>query len=171
MANAANRKAKMIGAAPNMSSKEPSAGTQAINRAFAILRLLRDVETPLSLSEIGAGTQLHMSTVHRILRALLDAGYVAQLADDRYCLGDEVYFLGEAAKRALNFDLVMPVLENIRKITRESVNLVIRRGGAARVAACRVLPPFALQPASWEGHTAALHKFRQGHPGVLGGPG
>jgi len=103
-------------------------GTRAIGRALAVLGALRDAKGELAFTEIVNRLDLNASTVHRILRALVSAGYVSKNPQDRYRLGREAFLLGHAAEHGLGFDLVLPALERAAETTGESVNLVIRNG-------------------------------------------
>ncbi|RDH73984.1 IclR family transcriptional regulator [Mycolicibacterium moriokaense] len=77
--------------------------------------------------ELARALDLHASTAHRILRALVAANYVVQNAQtERYRLGPSAFLLGRAAERTLGFDEAMPLLEQLSAATGESVNLVIR---------------------------------------------
>ncbi|WP_222432213.1 IclR family transcriptional regulator [Leekyejoonella antrihumi] len=104
-------------------------GTQTIGRALAVLRVLRDTPADVGVTEIARALELHTSTVHRMVRALVAAGYVAQDPHtERYRLGREAFLLGHIAGRALGFDAAMPLLESLAETTGESVNLVVRDG-------------------------------------------
>ena len=43
---------------------------QALDRAFAVLDLLGESETPLGLAQVASSLQLHKSTAHRFLMVL-----------------------------------------------------------------------------------------------------
>jgi IclR family acetate operon transcriptional repressor len=102
-------------------------GSQAILRALAVLRALRLAEGELGVAEIARSVGLPASTVHRILRTLVVAGYVVQnAASERYHLGREAYLLGRAVADSLGFDAALPLLEELAADTGESVNLVVR---------------------------------------------
>lgn len=104
-------------------------GAQSIFRALDVLEILRDSSGDVGLTEIAEKLSLHASTTHRILRALSSAGYVVQSSTNgRFRLGRFAFLLGRAAERDLGFDAVLPVLEDLRDQTEESVNLVIRDG-------------------------------------------
>jgi IclR family acetate operon transcriptional repressor len=108
---------------------EPIAGTQTIVRTLAVLRALREAPREVGISELARTLSLHTSTIHRIVRALVAAGYVVQnVENERYCLGREAFLLGRAAERNLGFDAVQPILERLSEYTGESVNLVVRDG-------------------------------------------
>jgi IclR family acetate operon transcriptional repressor len=104
-------------------------GTQAINRTLAVLDLFRDVHRDLGISEIAESLQLTASTVHRIVRALVNKGYLAQnAASERYYLGRSAVLLGQAANHGLGLHLVQPILDRLGEETGESVNLGARDG-------------------------------------------
>ena len=64
------------------------AGAQTIRRAFAVLRLFRDRGTDLGVVQIAKELGLNLSTTHRIVRALVAEGFLAQNTDsERYYLG------------------------------------------------------------------------------------
>lgn len=105
------------------------AGAQTIARAFRVLRVLRDAEGDVGVMELARELGLHSSTAHRIVRALVAAGYVVQHTQtERYRLGHEAFLLGFAAGHSLGFDAALPVLERLSESTGESVNLVVRDG-------------------------------------------
>jgi DNA-binding IclR family transcriptional regulator len=94
-----------------------------------VLGVLRDASSDVGVIELARALDLHASTAHRILRALVAAGYAVQNAQtERYRLGPAAFLLGRAAERTLGFDEAMPLLEQLAESTGESVNLVIRDG-------------------------------------------
>lgn len=109
-------------------------GTQAIGRAFAVLHLFRDRGTDLGVMQIARELDLNLSTTHRIVRALVAEGYLAQNQDsERYYLGTGALLLGRAAYRDFNMDVVHPVLDRLSRQTGESVNLGVLDGEVAVV--------------------------------------
>lgn len=106
------------------------AGTQAIGRTLAVLSLFRESDGDLGISDIAKRLSLSVSTVHRIVRALVDDGYLSQdEASERYVLGRSSVLLGQAATRRLGLDRAKTVIEGLRDETGESVNLGVRDGG------------------------------------------
>jgi len=102
-------------------------GSQTITRALSVLRVLRDSDTDVGVTEVSRAVHIPSSTVHRILRTLVAAGYVVQNTEtERYRLGREAYLLGRAAGHTLGFDDAMSLLEQLAEETGESVNLVVR---------------------------------------------
>lgn len=112
-----------------MGNEERVVGAQTIHRALAVLSLLRRASGDVGVSEIGHELDLHTSTTHRILRALLADGFVSQNAESgRYRLGRESLLLGLGAERTLGFSVAEPLLEQLCEQTGESTNLVVRDG-------------------------------------------
>lgn len=103
-------------------------GTQAIDRALDVLSSF--VEHPdQGISDIASHSGLSPSTVHRIVRALVNNGFLEQDATtDRYHLGHAAHVLGASAQEAWSFDRALPILERLGSITGESVNLGILDG-------------------------------------------
>lgn len=112
-------------------------GTQAINRTLTVLELFREVRRDLGISEISDELGMSASTVHRIVRALVEKGYLAQnVANERYYLGRSAVLLGQAANQGLRLHLVQAVLDRVREETGESVNLGARDAGEMVVVIC-----------------------------------
>jgi IclR family acetate operon transcriptional repressor len=111
------------------SQEERVFGTQTISRALSALGVLRRASGDIGVSEMARELSLHTSTTHRLLKALVAEGYAAQNpATDKYRLGREAFLLGLAAERNLGLAELTPVLQNLRDVTGESVNLVVSDG-------------------------------------------
>jgi len=54
-------------------------GIQVIDRAFDILELLSDAKDGMGVTEIGVKIGLNKSTVHRIVNAMADRGYIERV--------------------------------------------------------------------------------------------
>jgi IclR family acetate operon transcriptional repressor len=111
-------------------TKRPgAAGTQGIARTLALLDAFRDAKGDLGISDLAQSLSLSVSTVHRIVSALTERGYLAQNEEtERYYLGRAAVLLGQAANKRLGLHLVKPVLDSLGKETGESVNLGVREG-------------------------------------------
>ena len=72
-------------------------GVQSLQRAFELLEHLADVGGEASLSELATLSGLPMPTIHRLIRTLVDLGYVRQNTNRRYALGARLIRLGENA--------------------------------------------------------------------------
>ncbi len=107
----------------------PRSGTQSIERAVALLECLGASERSLGLSEIARAVGLNPSTTHRLLRALVVAGYVEQEpTTEQYRLGLGIAVLGQRALEHAGYHVAKPVLDDLSARTGESVSLGIRRG-------------------------------------------
>ncbi|OZM71609.1 hypothetical protein CFN78_18985 [Amycolatopsis antarctica] len=110
------------------------AGAQTVARAFAVLRLFRDHRGDLGVGAVSRELGLNLSTTHRIVRALVAEGYLAQNEDnERYYLGTAALLLGQAAHHNFGLDVVYPVLQELGRATGESVNLGVLAGDVAVV--------------------------------------
>jgi len=72
---------------PDGASAPPPAGVQSVHRALDVLESLGALGGAASIADLATATGLPLPTVHRLLRTLLDRGYVRQLGDRRYALG------------------------------------------------------------------------------------
>jgi len=107
----------------------PRSGTQSIERAVALLECVGASERSLGLSEIARAVGLTPSTTHRLLRALVVAGYVEQEpTTEQYRLGLGIAVLGQRALEHAGYHVAKPVLDDLSARTGESVSLGIRRG-------------------------------------------
>ncbi len=114
--------------ADETSPTPPRSGTQSIERAIALLECVGASERPLGLSEIAREVGLTPSTTHRLLRALIVAGYVEQEPmGEQYRLGMGIAVLGQRAIEHAGYHVARPVLDELSERTGESVSLGIRR--------------------------------------------
>lgn len=110
------------------------AGTQSISRAFALLNVFRDEGGDLGVVQLADRLGLTLSTAHRIARALVVEGYLAQHEGrERYRLGPQALLLGQAAQRAMGIDVARPIMQRLADSTQESVNLGLLDGDHAIV--------------------------------------
>src|SRR6185436_16428810 len=69
-------------------------GTQSIQRAVAVLRILAAArESGLGLTQISIHAQLTRPTTHRILSVLVAEGIVEQRQGRRYIVGEQIPLL------------------------------------------------------------------------------
>jgi IclR family KDG regulon transcriptional repressor len=88
---------------------------------------LRERETEIGISNLANLTGLKISTVHRIASILVSKDYLKRLGKrGKYTLGLKFLEFNNAIKRNLRIrDIARPVMERLRIITGESVNLAI----------------------------------------------
>lgn len=107
---------------------EVRSGTQSVDRAVAIMECFRQDATPLGITEIARRVGLNISTAHRLMRALVTAGFMEQdPINERYRLGIEIAVLGQRALEQAGYHLAQPVLARLAAATGESVSLGVRR--------------------------------------------
>lgn len=117
-----------------MAAEGARTGTQAVDRALAVLEALAGAPAPVGVSEIAHRTELSVSTAHRLVRTLLKAGFVDQdPVTDRYQLGPALVPLGRSAEARLGLAHALPVLDDLARATGESVNLGQRLGNEVLV--------------------------------------
>ena len=147
----------------------PRSGTQSIERAFSVLECLAASSRPLGLTDIARAVDLNPSTTHRLIRALVVAGYVEQEpSSDHYQLGIGIAVIGQRALEHSGYHLARPILDDLRERTGESVSLGVRRGNEVVVIE-QATSPSALRfdhPAGAETRVARVGDG-QGAPGVL----
>lgn len=109
-------------------SSKGVAGTKAIDRALFVLSSF--VNHPeQGITEMANNADLSPSTVHRIVQALVQNGFLEQSkATDRYHLGHAAHVLGQSARESWGFERALPLLERIGGLTGESVNMGIADG-------------------------------------------
>ncbi len=105
---------------------------QALDRAFAVLDLLGESETPLGLAQVAASLQLHKSTAHRFLMVLERHRMVERTVNGKFRLGLRLFDFGNRAIE--QYDLRDRAQVHLRKLvaeTEETAHLALLE--AARV--------------------------------------
>ena len=100
---------------PDTQSVDLPGGTQSIQRAVAVLRILATArETGLKLTEISMHAELTRPTTHRILSVLVAEGIVEQRRTRRYVVGEQIPLLA-LSRRARDplLDIVSPHLRAV----------------------------------------------------------
>ncbi|WP_189913746.1 IclR family transcriptional regulator [Kitasatospora xanthocidica] len=105
-----------------------SGGVQSVERAFQLLEALADSGGVATLSELSTTSGLPMPTIHRLVRTLVQQGYVRQDTARRYTLGPRLIRLGETAGRLLG-SWARPYLAELMEATGETANLAVLEGG------------------------------------------
>lgn len=100
-----------------------------LDRAVAILKTFQDGPS-LSLSEIAARADLHVSTCLRLLSTLRHHGLVARDEDSgRYRLGYQLLALAEATRGSSGLvEAALPVMRELSRQFNETVAISIRSG-------------------------------------------
>jgi len=104
-------------------------GVAAVDRALSLLGAFSLADPVLTLAEIAQRTQLHKSTVLRMLASLEHAYLVQKRDDGRYALGAGVERLHRIHARSFSLEsVVMPVLRDLVACTQESAAFHVRQG-------------------------------------------
>lgn len=104
-----------------------SDSVQSLARASSILEAIAKNNNHISITELSKVVDLHKSTVHRLLKSLIELGYVRQNSNDsHYELTIKLFEIGASVVR--QNDLIAtarPYLEKLRDLSGEVVHLVI----------------------------------------------
>ena len=100
---------------------------QSIARAFVLLESLAEAGGVCSLSDLAARSGLPLSSIHRLVRTLVDLGYVRQEPSRRYALAPRIIRLGEASANVIGI-WAKPHLTRLAEDLGESANLAMLDG-------------------------------------------
>jgi DNA-binding IclR family transcriptional regulator len=114
---------------PFTKKKRKSAPVGVITKVLQILELLYQFSDGLQLKDVAEKTGINKSTALRFLSHLERENYLLRGSDGAYVLGLRVVRLGGSR----SFEKVLckisrPILENLRTITSETVNLGVLQG-------------------------------------------
>ena len=127
-------------------------GTQSIQRAMAVLRILAAArETGLKLTEISMHAELTRPTTHRILSILVAEGIVEQRPGTRrYVVGEQIPLL--ALSRRTRDPLLDIVSPHLRAAVGEigDTGFLTRRAGLDTVCVARQLGTYPIQVLAWD---------------------
>ena len=102
---------------------------QALDRAFAVLDLLGESDTPLGLAQVALSLQLHKSTAHRFLMVLERHRMVERTLGGKFRLGLKLFDLGNRAIEQYDLrDRAQPHLRRLVTETVETAHLCILEG-------------------------------------------
>lgn len=102
-------------------------GVQSVARALDLLEIVAERGGAMQISEIAVVSGLPLPTIHRLVRTLIDRGYMRQLPNRRYSLGSRLIPLGEVAGAMLG-TWARPVLTGLVQELGESANLAVLDG-------------------------------------------
>jgi len=103
-------------------------GVQVIARAAEMLRRLAAEPEGLPLGDLANKVGLPRSTVHRIVRALVDEGFVRTAPSGRLRIGPGLVGIAVSDRRDLRHEAA-PFLERLSHEVRETVDLAVLDGG------------------------------------------
>jgi IclR family acetate operon transcriptional repressor len=105
----------------------PASGVRSLERAFELLEHLADAGGQLALTELAEVSGLPMPTIYRLMRTLVNRGYVRQDASKRYALGPRLIRIGETAGRLLGA-WAQPSLAKLVDEVGETANMAVLDG-------------------------------------------
>jgi DNA-binding IclR family transcriptional regulator len=136
----------------DIASGDLPGGTQSIQRAVAVLRILAAArETGLGLTEISMHAELTRPTTHRILSVLIAEGIVEQRPGTRrYVVGEQIPLLALARRtRDPALDIVLPRLRTVVDEIGDA-GFFTRRTGLDTVCVARQLGTYPIQVIAWD---------------------
>ncbi|HEY8547065.1 MAG TPA: helix-turn-helix domain-containing protein, partial [Acidimicrobiales bacterium] len=118
----------------DVAERRRTEGSQTVERAFEVLNCFRSGPSSLGLSEIARRVGLSTSIVYRLLRSLVDAGFLEQdPTTSRYRLGVGLASLTEVFFRQRRLDLAEPELTRLSDRAGGSAGLALRDGRDALI--------------------------------------
>ncbi len=107
-------------------------GVQVIDRAFDILELLSLEKDGLGVTEIGNRIGLHKSTVHRILSAMAERGYIEKSGKGAYKLGLKLIEISSVYLNSIELKTeARPYLWELTSRLNQTTHLAILEGNEA----------------------------------------
>jgi IclR family transcriptional regulator, acetate operon repressor len=100
---------------------------QSVARAFDLLEVLADNGGVANLSELARHAGLPLATIHRLLRTLVDLGYLRQQPSREYALGPRLIRLGETSGQLVG-PWARPYLASLVDELGETANLAMLDG-------------------------------------------
>jgi IclR family transcriptional regulator, acetate operon repressor len=110
-----------------VTGEDTRSGVRSLERAFELLEHLADAGGRMALTELAGASGLPMPTIYRLMRTLVNQGYVRQEESKRYALGPRLIHLGETAGRLLG-SWARPALAQLVDEVGETANMAILEG-------------------------------------------
>jgi DNA-binding IclR family transcriptional regulator len=112
-----------------MAGRAQESPESAVARALSLLTAFSFNDPVLGVSELGRRVNLPKSTVHRLLRILVQEGFVERTPDERYRLSLKLYEIGQevVSTRVLRQVGHVP-LERLHNETGEATHLAVLSG-------------------------------------------
>ena len=100
---------------------------QSVDRVLNLLELVSEKKDGTTISDLTSKTDLHKSTIHRLLGALVENGYIVQTEDQKYKISYKLYKLGVNALSGTNVvETARDIIKVLSKDVKEVVHLVVR---------------------------------------------
>lgn len=134
-------------------SRQP--GRSVTSKVLAILSTFEQSRGSLSLTQIAEEADLPLSTAHRLVGELIDAGMLANGPHGKIQLGLKLWSIAQNTGRQLR-DTARPYVQDMYSLTGHTSHLVIR-AGASSLYIDRVYGPQRVPRASRVGGRLPLH--------------
>jgi len=139
-----------------MADDSPIKGSvQSVERAFELLEIMASAGPSIAFGELAARAELPQPTIHRLVRTLLNMGYVRQLPNRHYALGPKLIRLGESAAQLIGA-WSRPHLAELVERTGESANMAVLDNDMA-VYVAQVPSPHAMRMFTEVGRRVYTH--------------
>lgn len=153
----------------NQSAASPPVGTQAVDRAAALLVTILESEDAPTFGDLQASSGLAKSTLSRLLSSLERHGLVLRSEDGAVRPGAAItrYAHSDRSYDAL-IELTRPYLQHMNEVTGETINLAILVGDEVEQIAqadCR----FLIGNVNWVGQRLPTHCTALGKVFLAGG--
>lgn len=101
----------------------------AVERLLSVLDCFSEDEPALTAAEIAARTNIPLSTLHRLLRTLVEKRMLVRVPQHAYTIGPKLWQYGELSPLALRLrERAMPHLVRLYEATGENVHLGVLDG-------------------------------------------
>jgi IclR family acetate operon transcriptional repressor len=124
--------------APRVRTEGERHNIQSVDRALFLLETIAEAGGEATLTDLSHRTGLNISTCHHLLATLIQRGFAAKVTGRRlYALGPRILYLSHAC---LQVDLprrAQPYLEEVNRVTGETVHLTALQGDAIVMVAVR----------------------------------
>ncbi len=128
--------------------EKPEATVKTVDRVATLLRAIAAHGDGAMLSAVSRETGLGKGTVHRLLAALIDAGFVFQDPETRrYRLGVGIAMLAQNAHQHEISSLALPFLTKLAEETGDTIFASVREGASA-VCVAREIGNFPIRTLS-----------------------
>lgn len=114
---------------PTVRSAVPNRSRSGINSGLDVLECLAASDAELSLTEIAAALGMAKSSVHQLLRALVERGWVRRQADQRYGVGVRAWEVGCRSTFVEIGRVAEPYMAELVRKVDEGVALGVLDGG------------------------------------------
>jgi IclR family transcriptional regulator, acetate operon repressor len=132
-----------------------SGGVQSLHRALDLLEIVSQGGGHMAIGEIAATTSIPLPTIHRLLKTLVERGYMRQLPNRRYALGFQLLPLVRSASGLLGAN-TGPALARLVAELGETANLAVLADDRAEYIA-QVPSPHSMRMFTEVGRRVELH--------------